>query len=1070
MQETIDTITAAKISLTEKIGWAFLPILVAIFSIIFLYYYLCKRSSGKHLKKKYINRMLLFFRTVWLENPIEITVGLAGQYLLIIFLGNPEYLRIYSLVFLTVWATPVIKGLLSNLEGTYEKAFREKLARLIQRINDHYIVIDYKGLGRFAVKDLFENYVYNEEEIKSVYSEGIINKFFNKLKRLFSMNANKKPISSLQMSTLKDLYKKNRILKLEEINKIGKPILLLERMINEKCEDVLFCSNLIVIDQEEKVLNNVFSHPHFEKIGLVILDRLHCLSNDKENQCKKIYIPAIVGDIKNNATLALARIDKSKMVLSLMSEGDATLHLFNIIQKKQQEKKGIIAGTTTAQERLLVPQSYGTNISFLHVYRIRGWALGNIVAANLFGKIESQAINNTRILILGSGKQIHFMLEKIWFEILWKKKAVNNSFLKNNCLIIGDDPYINNSTITESGHTYWHHELAYVTNRIVYKRNDYVMDIPFLKGIPHEPTLLGPIISGEVYKDNCWEKEPFNTILSAYYKKRPNIVIVSSDSHNEIVKIFNELNSILRKYNLKPKPIIISESNANVDKVITELNPARIATNDYSTKYPIPFLNKPYPIEFSENIVNAFHDGNKMVRGYMEAMTSQEQDGVILRACVEDKPGTFAKLCFLLANLKLESNTKSKNNTEIPSFHNTQVFMQRNNYFCFFSDSDIISPASDKDSANIENNANHIREVFISSNNQENKKWLINSNNSLIPKNLNEKPLNGPCMGLTFCPVCSFRHSIETEPDSLIKADKENALWSNKKECNSNIIQSNNRYKKYARVFACGNGGNSAGSLAMLLYKFKLGDQKITNYVINRDQKVLNIKYVMNVECYNPGFELLKMYGKLEPYESNINCDALYSDCLRGVVISPISAADDWLDYSKKLIKKMNQALFYYDGDDENLPNNILIITNEYKDILLKEYVQLQIQKIIDKLSIESEIDEPAVDELKFEFYEILKRKKLNDNAKTNINKFTTDTLNTEITKYIKERKKKDKSEKWINPKDQSFGDFIANNFIELGATEQQEILQSCICPITECSFKRKAIYLLIEGKISPLS
>lgn len=1014
--------------------------------------------------KGFINCFLAFNKTVLSENSIEIVIGLAGQFLLVglLFLWGVEkfkvYYVIYSLVFFALWATPIIKGFIRNLEVIYIKAFIDVLTRRLQQIKDHYIIIGYGRFGKTVINDLFENYIELEAESEDVVLYGrykVIkwHKHFHDL-----IKAEKHP--------------NNNTSKKEEKgdNETEKhPTLLLERILNEGFDDILLCTNLVIVDKDERLFSNVFSHPNLGKIGVVVLDRLNRLRYNKENYKKKIYIPAIVGESKNISTLDLARVDRSKMVLSLVPDEEATYRIFEAICKKQKERKGIIAGSTTGQEHLLIPQSYDTKVSFLHGHRVRGWELGDIVAGNLIDKRDdSGKIRDVKILILGCGRQLHFLLEKMWLEIICEKGKTNNEkkffkeFLRNNCLIIGDDKYINNSTITDkNGYRYWNHELAYVTNKEVYadKRKNYRMSVPYLRGISDEPTLLGPIIFGTVDA----KQEPFTRVNPKFFDKKPEIVIISSDSPEEILKAFNELSSISKKYNLDPKPVIIAESNPDVQKVVMELNKAYNANNN-STKYPISLLNKPDPIEFSENVVNSFKDGDKMVRGYMEAMTREK--GVIFRACVEDIPGVFVKLCFLLANLKID-NPNISEDSHVPSFHNTQALTQRNGYFCFFSDSDLINMTGKecKKMADFKfDKANHIREVFVSSNNPQDKEWLINGKENpkvepLIPKDTDEN-IRGCCMGLTFCPVCSFHESVKAESNQLTKSDKEKARWKNDKdpEYKLNNVEENKRYEKFARIYACCKGGDDAGSLALLLYKFmpfEGNGSDIDFKAISLGQLVFNVKYIMNVECYNPRFELLKIYGNLEKCDGNKNkLQKLYSECLQGIVISPVGHEDNWQEYSKKLMKKVSDSSFYDDGKEEKPPDNILIITNDYRDILLNEYIQFEVGKNVDDAFIQGDIDKPSPEELKFELYNEFKSKKMKPALKNILKTFTTTTLSNAIKDYVKARANKNKLKEWDDWVDANFEDF-----------KDFENYQGCPCPITDCPFKSKALYLLIEGK-----
>lgn len=317
------------------------------------------------------------------------------------------------------------------------------------------------------------------------------------------------------------------------------------------------------------------------------------------------------------------------------------------------------------------------------------------------------------------------------------------------------------------------------------------------------------------------------------------------------------------------------------------------------------------------------------------------------------------------------------------------------------------------------------------------------------------QPIYGSCMSLTFCPICSFRESVKAESDPLIKSDKEKARWKNNKdpELNLNKMEKNERYEKFARIYACCKGGDGPGATAMLLYKFMLGDEGKIKLGEPPRKQVLNIRYVMNVECYNPGFELLKMYGNLEKSKQT-DLNTPYKECLQGIVISPVRHENDWWGYSQELMSKVIDSVFYYDGEKEK-PNNILIITNDYRDILLKEYIQFEVERNVDDACIQGDIKEPSAEKLKLELYEkfrdLLKNKSLKDKTQQTLTKLVTKELSLAIRGYVKKEKTVEDLKRLIN-----------SYFTTVNPSKEQ---QGCPCPITECPFKSKALYLLIEGK-----
>ena len=533
----------------------------------------------KYLVKFDTRYVLTFYKNVFANNLTEVIIGTVGQTVLIFlyWLKDTEkyepYFIIYSLVFYAFCAAPILKVLFTKLDSVYLETVEKKLVNSLYSLKSHYIVIGYGRFGKTVVSDFFETYVRQ-------------NHIYIGWRGWFRKMIHKSLLS-------------------EKTRKTNKPILFLESILNERIEDVFFCTNVVVVDKNESLFSCVFDHPHFGKIGAVVLDSLNCLSHSRENHKKRIYIPAIVGSANNYSILDLASIENSKMVMSLAPQKDIT-NIFNAINQSKKERKGIIVVDSTSQEHLLIPQSYDSNISFVHGYRIRGWELGDIVAAHLINKDDR--IKDLKILILGSGKQLHFLIEKIWLEIICEKgeKAdLDMNFFKNNILIVGNDEYINRTSVTIDNCTYWKHEIAYVTNKKVYedKKKNYEMLIPYLSSISYDPAILGSIVTGRIHANHeeLLEKlqsenqqphenniakeitremeEPFNKINPYFFTEIPEIIIVSSDSNDEIIKSFNELNSITKKHKFKndssvveKAPQIIVESNPNIQKIMMELN------------------------------------------------------------------------------------------------------------------------------------------------------------------------------------------------------------------------------------------------------------------------------------------------------------------------------------------------------------------------------------------------------------------------------------------------------------------------------------------------------------------
>ena len=149
------------------------------------------------------------------------------------------------------------------------------------------------------------------------------------------------------------------------------------------------------------------------------------------------------------------------------------------------------------------------------------------------------------------------ILQTLFPKFLSKRNSMN--FFKDNCLIVGNDEYIDNASISLRGKTYWNHELAHVA-KYIYKKENYTIQIPYLKGLPHDPSLLGPLVYGLKGKDDLDKKTkinqgnehmrdqgPYRKVNPKFFEKKPDIIVITSDSHEDVNRTLYELNNIIKK-------------------------------------------------------------------------------------------------------------------------------------------------------------------------------------------------------------------------------------------------------------------------------------------------------------------------------------------------------------------------------------------------------------------------------------------------------------------------------------------------------------------------------------------
>lgn len=908
-------------------AWSFLFAPVIVLFLIFvaasLYFYFKLHkwyANIQYFSEHFKSCRSVLIQMCYADGIIHIVAGLLGQSVLFgltiymcyrdkgenkgfnfgFFIKHKEIAFVYcaySIVFIAYVSSPLWKSIVS-LEETFRNGFKDSLGKYIQMMEDHFIAVGYGRFGNTVIRNLLENWISKD----AVYSE-----------RLFSYSESVK---------MREGFK-------------NKPKLLLVRMLNEKCKEILFCTNLLVVDKNESLFDFVHEHPIFGKIGVIInepkkgyLDQLQL--NEKDTN-KKIYIPAIVGNVEDISILSFIKVHNSRMLLGMVPDPKASTTLFEVIkEKKEGGKRGILSISDTDVEFSLIPLSHNTEVDFLQGFRISGWEVSDVAFANYIKQKEYNEVSNPKILILGRGKQLNFIIEKIWLE-----NYKDIKFLENNCLIITEDEYINKATIiNENGKRFWYHRMDHVIG-IKLDDKDYLAKIPCINALPTRPSLLEDIISGKADEN----KAPWG-VIGFKGLSQPDIIIISSDVPSEITKSLHNVNNIIMRLKLKEAkaPIVIVESSPQSSHFI-KMAMERYANNTknvisirdtakpWNSTYPMPLLSRPPSVNHSENIVGAFDLADTIVRGYAEAMS--HENGTVLRACIrDDQAGSFRKFCFLLAGLEVDG-TEKFSNILIPSFHNTNTLSQREKHFCFFTNADLA--LGDNAAIMDRNNTDYIHAVFASTGNDDIRKGIINGPDPLIPKK--ECKLAGKCPKLALCPISSIVQSKDADPDPSSKQKKEDAVRLN--TLTGEGAQPSRRNESLARLYGCCYNDDVPGSLAAVLHKLLLQDcNKLRPY--EKTNKVFNIHSTVNTECYNHQFSLLRLNGVLALREKRPEINKIFSNCLQGVVISPVKRNKDWYNYAKQLAK-INNFGIYDDGRKlgrSDAPCNILLITREYENSL----------------------------------------------------------------------------------------------------------------------------------------
>ncbi len=572
-------------------------------------------SSNFQYPVKYLSSI---FGILFHESSIPILIGLLSSgiltFLLPVVLSDPEPpTTVEAITLLDIWIGSFILWIaplfmiLFQFETKFEENFDRELRSIIQGMKKHTVVIGYGNLGRDICIDLFERRVVDKEK---------------------------------------------------ETCAILAPDL----------EVLRICKSLLVVDSNDQLFDRVHRDPILEDIGVTRIN----LGSGKEKDQKKgeskekegnedILIPAIIGDIKSEATRDGAKLKDSRLFISATSNYAATFSLSKFANSVNTTS--IVRVSDSSQKDYFSPKMTAYNSFFVYPALQEGISLGKIISLCYLKLLEKQKFESDSfdIVIAGRGKQIVYLIETFWIEMDRNGKTKQWTEHKKCTLpmsVMTDDEKLTQPKSNDIVKM----ELIYKKNLTQFRINNS-KEKEFGKTIRRSARIDDDTeISVNLVFDVPSRLKKINKIINEH---NPKIIVVTTTEIENISKIFHEWVLAVERQMSKEeyKPIIIAGVLGSEHGEIRDILLYYSDMAKFGNEFPIHYL---------DSVVRIYDDSAEQISGLAHAFAGEggsenPGDAFALYFCLKDVPGVLAHLLGKLADIKFEENKKENENCNVIS-------------------------------------------------------------------------------------------------------------------------------------------------------------------------------------------------------------------------------------------------------------------------------------------------------------------------------------------------------------------------------------------------------------------
>ena len=764
-------------------------------------------------------------------------------------------LLIFKFSLLTAWVAPVLV-LVSNHVPLVLKGSAQEVNRVIRSLDDHVIIAGFGRLGPYLVREVFLRYF----------------RFF------------KDPKKWTSRQYLRD------ILLLPHWNII--------EYVNQRNRIKALWAKAVVVDRSTKYINEISGEIGGSRYGTV-----RAMVDIGEMPYRSIYVPAVLQDVNDQETRNLLKYPDARLFFLMINDSESIFEFLQWLLEEMKEREvAAVIGVDRTMFYSVFPLWELPNVYYVYPNLERGRLIAREVSLLIHWILQERGKGKIKVLILESGKQMHFFLEGLYAEFendfdkisftvvttgMYEKNEISRCVEKDLCKKIPDIPeYVRT----------WEHQIFRSVEREKYVKEIEVVPVPFFN---------------------------FRRIYALIENREPDIVLITHQNAFENINILETVVQVARAWSSHKSdhfPVVVVGTGegeiASVKRLLVHLKAQirkKIQAVDFVTSlnyslvsHGIVFrFNKPLPRSVSHLAIPVDEELLNEIGAISEALYS-EAPSVEVHVCFgnSEAPGAMLLVLAALAGYKVPNQIPRFN--KIPDFHICGSARPS-----LLPDADIFFFEGHAHLVNVKRieMPNHTWLLSLTDSSKWEDSGKLNPNDllrSLLHKDLgfssyNERYSNEfqeRCAKHVACPIATYEQIFLQMPqkdrENIVNITKRGYLFYTKRDRESSVETPRRDQEVRARFVACGGLDRYPGSMALLLGKF-LGVQLEVREDV---QYVLNANFTKSQRCLGSR-EYKRILGTLErgvPLDPGI-------DVLNGLqVIVPFAAKNDWEKYLTQVL------------------------------------------------------------------------------------------------------------------------------------------------------------------------
>lgn len=690
------------------------------------------------------------------------------------------------------------------------------------------------------------------------------------------------------------------------------------------------CTSLLVVDISDQWFDRIHIDPILEEIGVARI----------EGKKKDILIPAIIGDIKSKAIREGSNLINSNLFILASADYAATFTMSRFANSV--DANSIIAVRDSAQKDYFSPKMTAHDTFFIYPTFQAGISLGRIASLCYFKLAEKiPEEDSPRIAIAGEGKQIHYLIETFWIEMqaagIAKHWAELEPFKLPITILTEDRDLVRCHNVSEPP-----------------KRGKYTK----IKGII---TRLA-----RIDKINAWmlidlvfdAPSKLKTIEKIINKEKPEVIVITSKTIEDVSKILHEWIMAIERYNSKIykegfyKPMIIvgvlGDEYMEIQDILLYYSKLEAM---YGNLKPGPGTQFP---TYLDSTVRVYDDSAEQISGLAYAFIrtkskgkTEYKDPFVLYCCLKDVSGSLAYILGKLAciefgyhefkGVKRLSSEKEVISLRFCRYQNCPD----EHRFSFLANAELETKTDVDD----EDRVSHC--LFQGNiKNKEGKKNItyIKENLGVIGYGLLENKdiafakqflgeICSRCNQRIICPLSSYlrkaKNLVENREnyevlEELGRIKKENVgLGRIKRDIVGQEISRflvNPGFKRSgvhikpkksiprAVIMMCCKSeipGSLAAAVNSLLFK-EIDVEKSKKVSGKSADRVTAVTYIKSSGCYDPKSSCFEFYGNFVDREPEKICDLKKKGVIDLVLINAVTEKQEWWNYANDLFNVLN--------------------------------------------------------------------------------------------------------------------------------------------------------------------